>query len=343
MKNNRSKAGYLFFSKTWPFLSEYLPKQTGHSPATVESYRDSLTVFKNFVINVLGKSITVFQFSDCTKECIYAFRNYLLDQGNLPSTVNVRVSAIRAYLSYAADMDISLQSIALSISQIAPCKMVQKELPVLSESALAAILSAPPKTKKGLRDRTILILLYDTAVRVSELLNIRLGDIVWHSSHPHIFITGKGNKERSIELTEKTQTNLREYIRIFHPNSEKENYLFYTSIKGKTDRMSPGNVQRIIKKYGDEVRAKGVELPETIHPHMFRRTRATNLYQEGVPIEIVSTILGHARIETTKSHYAKPSVDQLRNAMESVLSPASDEEPLWVGSEDEMARLCGLR
>ena len=61
---------------------------------------------------------------------------------------------------------------------------------------------------------------------------------------------------------------------------------------------------------------------------MFQRTRATNLYQDGVAIELVSTVLGHARIDTTKSYYAKPSVEQLREVMELAPTPASNEIPL---------------
>lgn len=76
---------------------------------------------------------------------------------------------------------------------------------------------------------------------------------------------------------------------------------------------------------------------------MFRRTRATNLYQDGVAIELVSTVLGHARTDTTKCYYAKPSVEQLREAMESVQTPANGETSLWEGNEEEMARMCGLR
>jgi len=188
-----------------------------------------------------------------------------------------------------------------------------------------------------------LILLYDTAVRISELLNIRLCDIAMESKYPNIFITGKGNKERTIQLTAKAVEHLREYIRVYHSNSSKEAYLFSTTIKGVTDRMSVGNVQRIIKKYAALVSEKGVSLPDSVHCHMFRRTRATNLYQDGIAIELVSTVLGHTRTDTTKSYYAKPSVEQLRDAMESVPTPVSDEAPMWEGNEDEMARLCGLR
>ena len=91
------------------------------------------------------------------------------------------------------------------------------------------------------------------------------------------------------------------------------------------------------------VDAHGIVIPESVHCHMFRRTRATNLYQDGVAIELVSTVLGHARTDTTKSYYAKPSVEQLREAMESVPTPANGETSLWEGNEEEMAKMCGLR
>lgn len=67
------------------------------------------------------------------------------------------------------------------------------------------------------------------------------------------------------------------------------------------------------------------------------------IFIDGIAIELVSTVLGHARTDTTKSYYAKPSVEQLRDAMESVPTPVSDEAPMWEDNEDEMARLCGLR
>lgn len=340
---NKVTTEQLFFSRTWNFLNHYLEKQAGRSPETVESYRDSLTVFKNYLVEEANKSIATFQYADCTKECIYNYREYLLNRGNKPSTVNVRVAAIRSYLFYSADMDISIQSIALAIAQITPCKTKKEEKKIISNEGLTALFAAPPNTKLGLRDRVILILLYDTAVRISELLNIRLCNIALNTKYPSIFISGKGNKERRIQLTDKATEHLKEYLRVYHKNQSPESYLFSTTIKGNTDRMSVANVQRVIKKYSTIVRESGIDLPDSVHCHMFRRTRATNLYQDGVAIELVSTVLGHARTDTTKNYYAKPSVEQLRAAMESVPTPVESESPLWAGNEEEMARMCGLR
>lgn len=342
MKKSKPKPSELFFSLMWEFLNEYLPEQEGRSATTVESYRDSLTVFRRYLTEERHMSIASFSFSDCTKDCVFGFRDHLKQKGNKPSTINIRVTAIRGYLNYASDKDIAVQSVALSITRIPRCKKIEKEKAVLSENALAAILAAPPQTKMGLRDRTILISLYDSAARISELLSVKLSDLNLDGEFPCVLLHGKGDKERRAQLTDKSVGHLKQYLQVFHANSPKDAYLFSTTINGITNNMSDSNVQRMIKQYTDIARKSCSDIPESVHPHMFRRTRATNLYQDGVAIELVSAILGHSHIETTKI-YALPSLSQIRDAMESVPTPTQDEEPLWVGDEDEMARLCGLR
>ena len=144
-------------------------------------------------------------------------------------------------------------------------------------------------------------------------------------------------------MTDKTVAHLKQYLETFHANSSPDAALFVTTIKGNTSAMSSGNVRRLIKQYADLARINCCDIPKSVHPHMFRRTRATNLYQDGIAIELVSAILGHVQIETTKTHYAKPSLAQIRDSMEAVPTPATDEKPLSIGNEDEMARACGLR
>ena len=75
---------------------------------------------------------------------------------------------------------------------------------------------------------------------------------------------------------------------------------------------------------------------------MLRRKKATALYQNGVPLEMISTLLGHSQIQTTKI-YARPSMKQMQDAMSKVESPTADEKPLWLDDEDVLARLAGLR
>ena len=105
--------------------------------------------------------------------------------------------------------------------------------------------------------------------------------------------------------------------------------------------MSLENVERIVNKYAELLKELHPELPESVYPHMFRRTRSTNLYQDGVELELISRILGHSSTETTRI-YAVPSMEMMRKAMESGPLSVNDEQQ-WPDDDDEIARLCGLR
>ncbi|MDE7249680.1 MAG: tyrosine-type recombinase/integrase [Lachnospiraceae bacterium] len=85
------------------------------------------------------------------------------------------------------------------------------------------------------------------------------------------------------------------------------------------------------------------DIPEHVYPHMFRRTRATGLYRDGVDLAIVSRFLGHAQLETTRI-YATPSVEMMRAAIAKMPSGSPNEEALWDTDADAViAKLCGLR
>lgn len=345
MKNKELQTGSLFFSMTLEFLETYLPRQLGRSPKTIKSYRDSLTIFRRYLYKKYQISVAAFKFEDCNQKCIQEFIIYLKNNRNSPGTCNQRLTALKSYLWFAADRNITVQSVALSISKIPQCKVPKKEKETLTKEALAAILQQPPNTKMGLRDRIIMILLYDSAIRLEELLNLTLKDLSLQTDNPYLRISGKGNKERIVAITLKTSEHLKQYLSIYHKQDlDTNNYLFITKIKGAIDKMSPGNVERFIKQYADSARAEYSKIPLKVYPHMFRRTRATDLYQNGVELELVSRILGHSSTETTKV-YAKPSIEMLRKAIESVETPAqSSEQPLWTScNEEEMAKLCGLR
>ncbi len=96
------------------------------------------------------------------------------------------------------------------------------------------------------------------------------------------FVRSTANAERIVALAEKTVVHLQNYLKVYHQNSGSDDYLFYTVIKGKTDKMSSGNVERLIQNYANKVRELGITIPQKVYPHMFRRTRATNLYRSGV-------------------------------------------------------------
>lgn len=331
----------LFFSKTLEFLEHYLPEQAMRSRNTVETYRDALTVFRRYVTDGRGLSIRSFAFEDCTHDFLLSYLEFLKNNGNAETTCNNRLAAIRAYLWFAAAGDISLQSTALTASRVPFLRVPKLTRETISENDLAALLAAPPDTKIGMRDQMILTLLYDSAIRVSELLSLNVSSINLDAAIPYIRIYGKGDKERIVAISDATAGHVRNHLKVYHPQKDPDSPFVYTVMKGRRDRMSVGNVERIIKKYADKIRPEHPTLPQSCYPHMVRRTRATNLYQDGTELELVSRILGHSSTETTRI-YAVPSVEMMRRAMEKG-NLSTDEKPLWPDDEAEMARICGLR
>ena len=343
MKNNHRLAP-LFFSMTYEFLEVYLPTQCGRSPHTVESYRDALSLLRRYILNTVGISIGKFTFAECTRECVLGFINHLSELKSKPSTRNQRLAALKSYLAFAADKDISLQSIELEVGRVPQCKVPKTEKTVIEEDAMTAILQQPANTKMGLRDRTIMILLYDSGTRLAEVLGLRVCDVAIDGDNPYIRVNGKGSKQRIVPILVKTAAHLADYISVYHTKGRQDtDLLFFTVIKNVTAMMSEGNVERFVKEYARKAQSSCPSVPDNAHPHMFRRTRATELYQNGVGLPIVSRLLGHESLETTRL-YAKPSLKMLRDAIESVeTSEVKAVKPIWEGDEAMMAKLCGLR
>ena len=333
----------LFFSKTYDFLEIYLPKQACRSRHTIKQYKTGLSCFFDYVSDVRMLSPLSFTFIHCTYKFLLEYRQYLgEDQRNAASTINCRFAAIRSYLEYVSDGDASIIPVYLVAERVPSAPVPKVRRPVIEAADLAAFLDSPAHTWKGNRDRFILVLLYDTAIRVEELVSIRLGDIVSGSSASSILIHGKGRKERCIVLSDKASEHLNAYISVYHDAIPDPNCpLIYTVIHGEIHPMSVRNVERMLHKYGQAAKATNPNIPDSVHPHMMRRTRACGLYQDGVPMEQVAALLGHSHIETTRTHYAEPSKKQMQESMKKGTEREPDKKE-WLGNTDEIKRKFGL-
>lgn len=334
----------LFFSKTMDFLNVFLIKQQNRSPKTAKAYQSSLREFYLFVTTKKDFKSDTFRFIDCTYNLILDFSQYLQEKKNYkPSSVNARIAAIKSYLEYVADGDIKLMQIYLSIKRVPNLKVPRLIRPILEKDELKLLLASPSNTLKGNRDKVLLILLFDTAIRVAEICNIEISDISLNVTAPHILIRGKGRKERDVYLSKNTIEHLKWYIDNYHdPNEEPNTPLFYTKAHGVVNHMTERNVERIVKKYADIVRKTNPNIPDTVYPHMFRRSRATGMHRDNIPDTQIATILGHSSLNTTK-RYAIPSPEQLRDAITSSSDVTDPKESLWINNEDEIMKKFGLK
>jgi integrase/recombinase XerD len=330
-----------FFLYSYDFLEMYLPG-CGRSTHTIESYRDTLTLFKRYVTTAKGLDIRKFTFKDLSCDFVFSFLDWLKESGSMVTTRNHRLAGLKSYLDYCAYRNVAIESIANKIEAVKPYPATKRENPVLTETQMSLILNQAPKNSKGRRNAILLLLLYETAARVSEIAKLNVSDLHLHRSEPYVKLSGKGKKERVIPLVDRLPVILETYVAEF-PERLGTDVLFFSMHGGRPERLSARSIESILKQYSDAARIHDPTIPPGVHPHMFRRSKATYLYQHGMALEQVSTLLGHSQLETTRC-YAKPSLQQLRAVIEKI-TPRSDQDqqPLWQGREDEIARRLGLR
>ena len=336
-----------FFRAVRDFILDYLPKQRCFSENTITSYRTGLNLFVEYLRIEKQLNIEQICFSIIDRRLIIGFLDWLEGMRNCSvSSRNQRLMVLRSFFEYAGMADCTQVALHLDIKDVpvknAPGRIVE----FLTETALEFLLKQPKLTKPtGLRDQFFMVLMYDTAARCGELLNMRVGHLQINTKHPSAYLNGKGDKPRSVPLLKKTVEHCNRYLQMFHPNPHSEDYLFYTVIHGTHHKMSADCVARFMQKYGDEARKECPEIPSRIHPHQLRHTRAIHYYRDGMPLVLISEQLGHASTETTRI-YAYADTEMKRAAMEKAdsnrnLSPSV--RPIWQDNDEMILKLSGLR
>lgn len=338
------KSGQQFWKYVRGYLTIYLPKIRGLSPRTIDSYRESIAMYCNFLKEQIGIKFSVVSFDHITRDSIMQFIQWLRGRNCGVSTCNLRLSSLKSFLRYCADEDISLYCVYLEVKKIPLMKAPKMPVEYMSEAAFVTLLAQPDmKTVKGRRNRMIMILLYDTGTRVQELLGMKVSDLHLVARTPFVLVTGKGKKTRNIPLMTKTVAHLKEYIRRFHADSINGNRtpLFYSIRDGMPHTLSTDAVSVVLKNYSEKARKICAEVPERVHPHLIRHTRAMHLYQSGMPLSYIAEFLGHANVTTTEI-YASADVEMLREAIEKVDPEIANTTPTWK-SEESLKTLCGLK
>ena len=346
-----SKGSAYFFKMIKNYFENYLPKQKAASKETIRSYKTTMNQFLDFASEYMNIKFSEFEFSLTSVELAESF----LETGEQKrhwsiTTRNNKLAAIRSFYKYAANRDIAVITHYQALLTI-PEKndTSEKEIEFFSESALKTILEQPDvSSRKGIRNQVIMIVMYDTGGRIQEILDLKLNSIHLDGNPAYVTLTGKGGKTRLVPIMDKTVKHLTRYIEHYHPDSNGEEFLFYTTHFNRHTQMSQDTVQKFINKYCSTARVLNKEVPEHIYCHMFRHSRAMHLYRNGMPLPLVSEWLGHAQINTTREYYANADVGMKGKAIEkatSKLNPLFKANCNYNFEEDDelMKRLYGLK
>ncbi len=261
-------------------FEEYLVSK-GLSGNTVRSYLSDLALFFRFTGSVNIK-----------RNHVFSYRRYLQDQGKNASTINRALSAIRKYGEFNGQYDLVLSDDFITIQKTYSSPVV------VTEKDVAKFLRSLKKWD-SYRNYCIAVLIVNTGLRISEVLNLKLFDFA-NLSSGEVIIMGKGNKQRKVVINNGARDVLDYYLK-----NERKKYKYaavsdYVFASNKAGKLNPATIQRVFKEHDPR-----------IYPHMLRHFFATNVYEKGLlNLRQLQEQLGHSKLDTVQK-YTHPN----RNTM----------------------------
>ena len=305
-----------FFSLIQKFLQIYLKHRCAKK--TIDRHKTVLILFLNFLCEKVPKSLQQLTLEDFTQENIEQFITSQKEEKHLaPSSCNVYLSSLKIFTSFVMAEDQNFTCEAVKIKAIHKLKE-NKKLTVrfFPPNILNSLVKTQnKKTAKGFRNGFLMILMFDTGCRISEITGLRLVDITIEKDHSFITVLGKGSKKRVVPITSYTERILKKYLQKFHSDSIPSDFLFYAQhLDNMKSRMSNHSVSWIISESAKLAKMENPNVPEKITPHMFRHSRAMHLYRNGMSLAMIAQLLGHSQMETTQI-YAYADTEMKRKAI----------------------------
>lgn len=289
------------------FLREYLPCERGASQHTCESYAYCFQLFLGFAARRAKTQPSKLTIEYLDAPLVVAFLKYL-EKGrkSSPRTRNARLAAIKAFFRFLEYQLPSCLDQSRRIHAIPSRKFDDTLVDYLTQKEMQALLDAPnPKTPLGIRDRAMLYLAFAAGLRASELVGLRLNQVVLNAE-PLVHIYGKGRRERVIPLWKETAAAIRSWISV----RLKETVIPELFLNNQDNAMTRSGFGYILSKYVKLALLKQPSLAQKhVSPHVLRHTCAMHTLQSTLDIRKVSLWLGHASLKSTEIYLrADPSI-----------------------------------
>lgn len=322
-----------FWQMARAYLHDFMPAVRNQSDKSVAAYKQSLNSYLSFLESEKGLREDLVTFETFNRNNVKDFVEWLREKQYASKTINLKLTAIRSFLRYCADEDFEFRGIYNDVCTVRKVKEEKKPIEYLQPEATKAILASyDSRTSKHRRNRMILILLYDTGARVQELSDLSLSSLHLDVPHPYVTLIGKGRKTRNVPVMDKTVAHLRKYLEEFHPDLA-EAPLFYSRFDGKPHPLSTDSISLILSKAAKKARITCAEVPENVHCHLIRKTKAMDLYRNGVPLPFIMQLLGHESMSTTSGFYAFATLEMMSDAMNKAAPAFDDSEKIWKKTE----------
>ena len=275
-----------------------LEKERNFSLHTIKAYKNDLNRFNYFLNNTLSRK----KLAKINRNDIRKFLAEEYDNGYSSKTVARRLATIKSYFKYLVKTELIQENISIHINS----PKVPKKLPNFVDKNLIDTLMKTPSldTHIGIRDRAVLELFYSTGMRLSELVNMNIGD--FEINKKLIRVIGKGNKERMIPYGRTAESAIKNYLKIRNISLKPAFANKPLFVNSSEKRISKRTIQRRMNNY-----IKIVADGKRIGPHLLRHTFATHLLDNGADIRAVKDLLGHSSLSSTQI-YTHVSIEKLK-------------------------------
>jgi site-specific recombinase XerD len=281
------------------FFTDYLIAQRRVSPQTVASYRDTFRLLLQFVHRETGIGPATLPLAKLDAGIILRFLDGLeKNRGNSVVSRNLRLTAIRSFYRMVALHDPTNVGVATHVLTIPLKRCNTRVREYLTREEMDAILASIDRTRwYGRRDYALLLTLYNSGARVSEISTLHQNQISI-AAKSYVQLHGKGRKDRLIPLWPRTARVLKEWFRELGQGNQA---VAFPSVRGEP--LTRFAVHLLLRKAVDQARGRCPSLSrKRISPHLVRHGTAMALLQSGVDIAVIALWLGHESIETTNKY-----------------------------------------
>lgn len=295
------------------YLLDYLPEQRGMSRNTITSYRESIRMLLSFTSEKKGIDACDLVIEDIGVKLILAFLAYLEEErGNGARTRNVRLSAVHSFFRYLACISPEHLEQSQRVLSIPFKRETSLEVEYLEFNEIMALLKAVDRGGvDGKRDYALLALMFNTGARVSELVDMKVGDL--HLDKPSgVRIMGKGRKERVCPIWTETSRVLRDYLGCRDGTLNGDQAVFVNHAGAPITRFGIGYILKKYLKIASESCPSIAQ--KNLHPHSMRHSTAIHLLKSGVDLISIANWLGHSSVNTTNK-YAVMDLEMKREAL----------------------------
>lgn len=279
-------------------FSAFLSEQ-GRSLITIQGYVSDMSLFARWYAEQHGEEPT---FETLAAPAVRAYKQHLLDRKAKPKTVNRRMAALAAFAAWAYQAGyMKERNPAQGVTVIKPAPLAPRWLDEKQQAALMrtvedeveiAIRRYPRLSITSRRDAAIVHLILSTGLRVKEVVELRLSDVLLTERKGTVIVRqGKGGKRREIPLNAQARKTLQDYLNV-RPEVETSSFFVGQS----NDGIQEKTVQRAVKRFAD---AAGMG---EVSAQMLRYTFAKSLIDKGFPLEKVALLLGHNNLNTTQAY-----------------------------------------